>query len=337
MNNVYDEKRTLLLVSRLTKRFPVRLGLFKTRVLTAVDAVSLSLDRGRTLAMVGESGSGKTTLARAILRLIEPTSGSVQLDGTELTQLKGNQVAELRAVMQMVFQDPQGSLSPWQTVEQTVGEPLELHTKDSKAEIEARVLMMLDRVGLPAEYARRYPHQLSGGQQQRVGISRALITNPSLVVLDEPTSSLDLSVQAQVLSLLKSLQQEMNVAYLFISHDLTAVRYLAHDVAVMYRGRIVEQGHAADVLARPVHPYTQALIAACLHPDRRHHERRVRLRGEIPSALGTGVGCPLFGRCPVELPVCAEMPQQLARVADQHFVACWRAAPGETKRPQNTC
>jgi peptide/nickel transport system ATP-binding protein len=262
-----------------------------------------------------------------VLRLIEPTAGTIELGDTDLTALHGAQLRAERRRMQMVFQDPFESLSPWQTVGQTVREPLQLHEELSGDEIDRRVADMLVRVGLTAEHGKRYPHQLSGGQQQRVGIARAVVTNPSLVVLDEPTSSLDMSVQSQILQLLKSLQRERDMSYLFISHDLTVVRFISDDIAVMYLGRIVESGPVAKVFASPRHPYTEALLASSPRPDPGRRIERKRLSGEQPSPIGDRPGCPLVGRCPIELEACATMTQSLITVDDEHAVACWRAAP----------
>ena len=262
MNDSSDTLR----INDLTKIFRIKTGNFRHAELRAVDEVSLSITPGRTLAVVDESGSGKTTLARLILRLIEPTQGSVHLEDTEITGLEGAKLEDIRGRMQIVFQDPYDSLSPWQTVGRTVAEPLLLHENMSMQDTAGPVATMLERVGLSPEHARRYPHEISGGQAQRVGIARAMITNPALVVLDEPTSSLDMSVQSQILLLLQSLQEERNTSYLFISHDLTVVRYIAHDLAVMYLGKVVESGPAAEVFAAPRHPYTEALLKAARVP-----------------------------------------------------------------------
>ena len=317
----------LLQVRGLSKVFPIKTGMFKQAELTAVNSVDIAIGKGRTLAIVGESGSGKTTLGRLVLRLIEPTAGSIDLDGTDLTSLDGARLRDERGRMQMVFQDPFESLSPWQTVGQTIREPLQLHDDLSKAEVEERVVSILERVGLTAAHGKRYPHQLSGGQQQRVGIARAVVTNPSLVVLDEPTSSLDMSVQSQILQLLKSLQEERDISYLFISHDLTVVRFLADEIAVMYLGRVIESGPVAEVFAKPRHPYTEALLTASPRPDPNRSIERNRLSGEQPSPIGLRAGCPLVGRCPIELDACATMPQSLLPVVEGHNVACWRSVP----------
>ena len=313
-----------LAIRDLTKIFRIKTGNFRHADLRAVDEVSLSITPGRTLAVVGESGSGKTTLARLILRLIEPTQGSVRLEDTEITGLQGAKLEEMRGRMQIVFQDPYDSLSPWQTVGRTVAEPLLLHENMSMQDTAGPVATMLERVGLSPEHAKRYPHELSGGQAQRVGIARAMITNPALVVLDEPTSSLDMSVQSQILLLLQSLQEERDTSYLFISHDLTVVRYIAHDLAVMYLGKVVESGPAAQVFANPRHPYTEALLKAAPRPDPDYKTEHVQLVGEQPSALDRAPGCPLYGRCPIAEDVCADTPQQLVEIEAGHRVACWK-------------
>lgn len=313
-----------LAIRDLTKIFRIKTGNFRHADLRAVDEVSLSITPGRTLAVVGESGSGKTTLARLILRLIEPTQGSVRLEDTEITGLQGAKLEEMRGRMQIVFQDPYDSLSPWQTVGRTVAEPLLLHENMSMQDTAGPVATMLERVGLSPEHAKRYPHELSGGQAQRVGIARAMITNPALVVLDEPTSSLDMSVQSQILLLLQSLQEERDTSYLFISHDLTVVRYIAHDLAVMYLGKVVESGPAAQVFANPSHPYTEALLKAAPRPDPAYKTEHVQLVGEQPSALDRAPGCPLYGRCPIAEEVCADTPQQLVEIEAGHRIACWK-------------
>ena len=313
-----------LAIRDLTKVFRIRTRGFRHADLKAVDDVTLSIAPGRTLAVVGESGSGKTTLARLILRLLEPTEGTVLLEDTDITAMKGAELEDVRGRMQIVFQDPYDSLSPWQTVGRTVAEPLLLHEDLTMKKASGRVADMLERVGLSPEHARRYPHELSGGQAQRVGIARAMITRPALVVLDEPTSSLDMSVQSQILLLLQSLQEEMDISYLFISHDLSVVRYIAHDLAVMYLGKVVESGPAAEIFASPRHPYTEALLRAAPRPDPAHKTDHVYLVGEQPSALDRAPGCPLYGRCPIAEDVCADTPQELVDIGARHRVACWK-------------
>ena len=313
-----------LAIKDLTKVFRIRTRGFRHADLKAVDDVTLSIAAGRTLAVVGESGSGKTTLARLILRLLEPTEGTVLLENTDITAMEGTELEDVRGRMQIVFQDPYDSLSPWQTVGRTVAEPLLLHADLSMKKATGRVADMLERVGLSPEHARRYPHELSGGQAQRVGIARAMITEPALVVLDEPTSSLDMSVQSQILLLLQSLQEEMDISYLFISHDLSVVRYISHDLAVMYLGKVVESGPASEIFASPRHPYTEALLRAAPRPDPDHKTDHVYLVGEQPSALDRAPGCPLYGRCPIAEDVCADTPQELVDVGAGHRVACWK-------------
>ena len=313
-----------LAVRDLTKVFRIKTGGFRHADLKAVDDVTLSIAAGRTLAVVGESGSGKTTLARLILRLLEPTKGTVLLEDADITAMEGTELEKVRGRMQIVFQDPYDSISPWQTVGRTVAEPLLLHEDVSMKEATEPVGEMLERVGLSPEHARRYPHELSGGQAQRVGIARAMITKPALVVLDEPTSSLDMSVQSQILLLLQSLQEELDISYLFISHDLSVVRYIAHDLAVMYLGKVVESGPATEIFASPRHPYTEALLRAAPRPDPSHKTDHVYLVGEQPSALDRAPGCPLYGRCPIAEEVCADTPQELVNVGAGHRVACWK-------------
>ena len=313
-----------LAIRDLTKVFRIKTGGFRHADLKAVDGVTLSIPPGRTLAVVGESGSGKTTLARLILRLLEPTHGTVLLEDTDITSMQGTELEKVRGRMQIVFQDPYDSLSPWQTVGRTVAEPLLLHENLSMQQARGRVADMLERVGLSPAHARRYPHELSGGQAQRVGIARAMVTKPALVVLDEPTSSLDMSVQSQILLLLQSLQEEMNISYLFISHDLSVVRYIADDLAVMYLGKVVESGPSAGLFASPRHPYTEALLRAAPRPDPSHKTDHIYLVGEQPSALNRAPGCPLYGRCPIAEDACADTPQELAQVGSDHRVACWK-------------
>ena len=316
--------RHTLALRDLTRIFKIKTGSFRHADLKAVDEVNISIAPGRTLAVVGESGSGKTTLARLILRLLDPTGGAVILQDTDITAMKGAELERRRGLMQIVFQDPYDSLSPWQTVGRTVAEPLVLHENMSMQDATGPVAAMLERVGLSPEHAKRYPHELSGGQAQRVGIARAMITNPALVVLDEPTSSLDMSVQSQILLLLQSLQEEMNISYLFISHDLTVVRYIAHDLAVMYLGKVVESGPAHEVFASPRHPYTEALLKAAPRPDPAYKTDHVYLVGEQPSALDRAPGCPLYGRCPIAEEVCEDTPQDLVDIGAGHRVACWK-------------
>jgi oligopeptide/dipeptide ABC transporter ATP-binding protein len=293
----------------------------KPPVVRAVDGVSFAVDSGATLGLVGESGCGKSTVARSLVRLNAPTSGSIRLHGTELTSLGNDEFEKLRPHLQMVFQDPTASLNPRLSVRRTVEEPLKLHTALSAAERRERTDALLEEVGLGADLAERYPHELSGGQRQRVNIARALITNPRLVVLDEPTSALDVSLRARIILLLEELRARHGLSYLFISHDLATVRYLASRVAVMYLGVIVEEADTAELFGRPSHPYTRALLAAVPVPDPDARRDPFVLSGEIPSPIDIPAGCRLRARCPLARPVCAE-PVPVRRVSAGHFVAC---------------
>ncbi|PZW39440.1 peptide/nickel transport system ATP-binding protein/oligopeptide transport system ATP-binding protein [Humitalea rosea] len=292
------------------------------RNLVAVDGVDIALHAGETLAIVGESGSGKSTVARCVLRLVEPTGGDIEVNGRSIMQLGSVSLASLYREVQMVFQDPTASLNPRMTVRQVLHEPLRLHLAMERSQREKRALALVDMVGLPAAHLDRYPHELSGGQRQRVGIARAIAAEPNVVILDEPTSSLDVSVRGQILDLLLRLQAELKLAYLFISHDLQVVRHVADRVAVMYLGGIVETGPAEAVFARPTHPYTRALLSAA--PVAQWGVKRVRLRliGEISSPIDPPDACRLVGRCPLEQPSCSRKRPPLLAVDAEHSAAC---------------
>ena len=290
-------------------------------VVRAVDGVSINVDAGATLGLVGESGCGKSTLARALVRLVRPTGGQIRFEGEELTSLSNEDFNKVRPHLQMVFQDPAASLNPRLSVRRMVEEPLRLHTDLDAARRRARAEAVLEEVGLGADLADRYPHELSGGQCQRVNIARALMTNPRLIVLDEPTSALDVSLRARVILLLEDLRQRHALSYLFISHDLATVRYLASRVAVMYLGVIVEEAETAELFGRPAHPYTRALLAAVPSPDPDVKRDPFILSGEIPSPIDIPTGCRLRARCPLARPVCAE-PVPYREVAPGHFAAC---------------
>lgn len=310
----------VLSVEELSKTFRVRVGA-RRATLQAVDGVSFAIASGETVALVGESGSGKSTTALCLLRLEEPTSGRVVFEGTEVTALSGRELRRLRQRFQIVFQDPTESLNPRRTVGATLLEPIEAHGIAEGVEARRRVADLLDLVGLESEHARRYPHQLSGGQRQRVCIARALTTGPSLLVLDEPTSALDVSVQAQVLNLLRSLQQEIGLTYLFITHDLGVVRHLADRVLVMYAGQIVESAPTAQLFERPLHPYTRALLDAVPVETPALRRERLILPGEPYSPIDPQPGCRFAGRCPWAAAEC-EAPVELYDESGSHRVRC---------------
>jgi len=314
----------LLVVKDLVKHFPVRKGVFSRSVgaVRAVDGVSFSIPRGKTLSLVGESGSGKTTCGRAILRLIEPTSGTVNFDGIDVTALPRRELREVRKRMQIIFQDPYGSLNPRMTVSSMLGEILRVHRLAPRGQRRDRVIELLELVGLPPEAADRYPHEFSGGQRQRLGVARALAVEPDLIVADEPVSALDVSIQAQILNLLEDLQQKLNLTYLFIGHDLSVVKHISDYVAVMYLGRIVEYGTTEDIFARTVHPYTTALLSAVPVPDPDGKEQRIILKGDVPSPLRPPPGCHFHPRCPDAQPACKTTEQTLTKIEGCHTAAC---------------
>jgi oligopeptide transport system ATP-binding protein len=320
----------LLRAESLVKHFPVHGGWRRTGVVHAVDDVSFTLDAGETLALVGESGCGKSTTGRLVLRLLEATSGRVWFEGRELFALGDAEMRKLRGALQIVFQDPYGSLNPRMTIGQMLEEPLALQGKAAGRRA-ARVAEILSLVGLRPDHARRYPHEFSGGQRQRIGIARALAAEPKLIVCDEPISALDVSIQAQVVNLLQDLQQRLGLAYLFIAHDLAVVKHIATRVAVMYLGRIVEIATTASLFAQPRHPYTQALLSAIPVPEPRLKRARVVLQGDVPSPVDPPSGCRFRTRCTYARERCAEEVPALENDAG-HSVAChfWKeiAPPG---------
>ena len=328
------QPESILELEHLTVRFPVTAGVLLRRVgeVRAVDDVSFTIGRGETLGLVGESGCGKTTVGRAILNILKATAYGVEISGkilyhaangaVDLVPLGRRGMRGYRADLQMVFQDPYASLNPRQSVTQIVSEPLAIHSTLSKREQAARVAWLLEKVGLSAEQASRYPHEFSGGQRQRIGIARALATNPKLVVADEPVSALDVSVQAQVINLLQDLQDEFRLSYLFISHDLSVVRHISKRVAVMYLGHIVEMGDGDTLYRRPLHPYTRALLASAPRPTpAARRARHAPLTGDIPSPINKPSGCPFRTRCPIARPACAEALPPLT-LRDGRLVAC---------------
>ncbi len=322
------ENGTILKVAHLKKYFPVRQGLLQrlSGYVKAVDDVSFEIREGETLGLVGESGCGKTTTARAILQLDPPTAGSVQLKEQELVGQAPRTLRALRTQMQIIFQNPYSSLNPRMTIGRILTEPMLVHgIATDRKDAEARAVDLLQRVGLSPYFVNRFPAEFSGGQRQRVGIARALSLNPYFVVCDEPISSLDVSIQAQIVNLLRRLQREMNLTFLFISHDLSMVRYISDRTAVMYLGKIVESGESSTVLSKPLHPYTQALWSAAPIADPELEERRERiiLTGDVPSPLNPPEGCNFSTRCPRAMPICHEGEPEFRELAPGHWAACY--------------
>ena len=315
----------LLSVQNLKKHFPVTKGLLLMKTIgwvKAVDDISFTLQQGETLALVGESGCGKTTTAKLILRLEQPTSGEVLIDGKDVHALSGSDLKDYRTMVQAVFQDPWSSLSPRMRVRNIVAEPLVINQKVSRAQIDERVKEVIASVGLRPEQANLYPHEFSGGQRQRIAMASALISHPKLIILDEPVSALDVSIRAQIMNLLVDLQQQYNVSYLVIAHHLATTRYMAHEVAVMYLGKIVEKARTEELFNNPLHPYTKALFSAALpsHPDIEREE--IILRGEVPSPINPPSGCRFHPRCPMAMAECATVEPVEKEMASGHMVAC---------------
>jgi len=315
----------LLEVKDLKQHFPIKMGLFKTRMLKAVDGVSFTIDKGETLGLVGESGCGKTTVGRSILRLYTPTTGTVRYNGELITD---KNIQGFRKEIQAVFQDPYSSLNPRMTVGDIVGEPLDIHKLyATPAERKAKIDELLTLVGLNSDHSRRYAHEFSGGQRQRIGIARALAVTPKFIVCDEPVSALDVSIQAQIINTFDELQQKLGLAYLFIAHDLHVVHHMSKRIAVMYLGKIVETASADDIISWPVHPYTQSLISAIPIPDpkKARARRRIVLEGEVPSPLNMPQGCAFRTRCRYAVDKCAQETPKLEMLGEGvgHEAACW--------------
>lgn len=316
---------SLLKVENLKVHFPVKHGVFSRvkKWVKAVDGLSLRVDAGETVGLVGESGCGKTTLGRAIIKLLEPTAGKVEFDGTDIATLSGSELRSKRKQFQMIFQDPYGSLNPRMTVGQIIGEPIDIHgLAANRKEKEERISQLLEDVGLNPIHAQRYPHEFSGGQRQRIGIARALAVKPKLIVCDEPVSALDVSVQAQIINLLQDLQEEHGLAYLFIAHDLAVVEHISQRIVVMYLGRVVEEGDAKTVVSAPRHPYTKALISAIPVVDPDSKRQRIVLPGDVPSPIDPPSGCPFHPRCPVAEDRCRSEVPELRELAGGQMAAC---------------
>lgn len=319
------QSRDILTVRHLKKYFPVKSAVMRRTVNTvkAVDGVSLTLPRGRTLGLVGESGCGKSTLGRSIMRLIEPTAGAVYINGRDFLALPPRELRRQRKGIQMIFQDPYASLNPRKTVSELISEPMAINRLFPKAtDRKDRIRQLLAKVDLNVQAMSKYPHEFSGGQRQRIGIARALSVEPEIIVADEPVSALDVSIQAQVINLLMDLQQEMNLSFLFIAHDLSVVKHISDVVAVMYLGRIVESGPKAALFKHPLHPYTRALIDAVPIPDPANKRKKRSLRGDLPSSLSPPSGCTFHPRCPLAKPICREKSPGQTVYATDHVAAC---------------
>jgi oligopeptide/dipeptide ABC transporter ATP-binding protein len=321
-----EPKPDLIEVKDLVKYFPVRGGVMQHVVawVQAVDKISFNIRQGETLGLVGESGCGKTTVGRTMLRLIEPTSGSVMFDGVDVSKLKGGELKAMRRNMQIIFQDPYASLDPRTPIGESIAEGLKIHNIGTSRQRLEMVVDMLNRVGMEDYHARRFPHEFSGGQRQRIGIARALALRPKFIVADEPVSALDVSIQSQVLNLLKELQQEFNLTYLFIAHNLSVVEHISDRVAVMYLGKMVELTTREDLFRQPLHPYTQALMSAIPIPDPELKRERIILQGDVPSPLNPPTGCRFHPRCPVVMDQCSREEPIFHEASLDHKVACWR-------------
>jgi oligopeptide transport system ATP-binding protein len=321
----YAPNDGLVVVNNLVKKFPIKGGILGREVASvqAVQGVSFAIKRGETLGLVGESGCGKSTLGRAILRLIEPTSGEVFFNGEDVLKMNGDELRRIRRKMQIIFQDPFASLNPRMTVGSIIGEPLKIHGLAKGADITKRVLKLLDLCGLRAEAINRYPHEFSGGQRQRICIARALAVEPEFIVCDEPVSALDVSIQAQIINLLQDLQRELKLTYLFIAHDLKVVEHISNRVAVMYLGKVAELSDAQNLYKHPRHPYTQALFSAIPMPDPKGKRQRIILQGDVPSPISVPSGCSFHPRCPIAKANCKTDVPVLDDKSGGHFASCW--------------
>jgi|YelNatPaOPRAMG01_1025707.scaffolds.fasta_scaffold00025_71 oligopeptide transport system ATP-binding protein len=326
MNNYSNE--ILLEVKNLKKYFPIKRGIiFSKHVgdVKAVDDISFNIRKGETVGLVGESGCGKSTVARVIIRLLEPTDGSIIFEGRDITKISQEELRKLRRDMQIIFQDPYSALNPRMTVSEIIGEPLEVHhIVNNSKEKEKRVQELLELVGLASYHANRYPHEFSGGQRQRIGIARALALNPKFIVADEPTSALDVSVRAQIINLMQDLQKEFGLTYLFISHDLSVIRHICDRILVMYLGKLVEIANNEEIYNSPLHPYTQALLSAVPIPDPEVAQKRkkVILTGDVPSPVNPPSGCRFHPRCSYAMDICSKVEPKLKEVHKGHFTAC---------------
>ncbi|GAB0171009.1 dipeptide ABC transporter ATP-binding protein [Lysinibacillus sp. CTST325] len=316
--------KVLLKVDGLKKYFPIRKGALNTQVgdVKAVDDVSFEVFEGETLGIVGESGCGKSTTGRLLMRLLEPTEGEIEFAGKMISELSNNEMRKARRDIQMIFQDPYASLNPRHNIGKILEEPLIVHGMGNSKERKQKVLELLEIVGLNEYHVKRYPHQFSGGQRQRIGIARALMTNPRLIIADEPVSALDVSIQAQVLNLLQNLQKDLKLTYIFISHDLGVVRHISNRVGVMYLGKLVELTASEDLYAEPLHPYTQALLSSVPVPDPTFEREQLIISGDIPSASNPPSGCTFHTRCPFKKEECSQVVPKMQEVKPGHYVAC---------------
>lgn len=320
-----DGRWALVQVRDLVKYFPVKGGILQRVIawVQAVDHVSFTIREGETVGLVGESGCGKTTVGRCILRLIEPSGGSILFEGVDIMTLRGTELKQMRRNMQIIFQDPYSSLDPRMPIGESIAEGLHIHNIGTPKERFEIVIEMLRKVGLEDYHARRYPHEFSGGQRQRIGIARALALRPKFIVADEPVSALDVSIQSQVLNILKELQREFGLTYLFIAHNLSVVEHISNRVAVMYLGKLTEFAERGELFRNPLHPYTQALMSAIPIPDPKLKRERIILQGDVPSPLNPPKGCRFHPRCPVAMEHCAIEEPLFREVSPDHWVACW--------------